>query len=283
MLFPTKSLSILAMVAGSVLALPATAQEEADLGTVVATVNGTDITLGHMLALRSTLPQQYDQYPPEALFTGLRDDLINQTLLMQKHEGEPSQTNKLRMENNTRSVIASEVMQKLLEKEVTEEDLKAAYDEKYSEEVKEYNAAHILVETEEAAQDVIKKLEENDDFAKAAKEFSIGPSAETGGDLGWFGPGVMVETFFNAVTELEPGSISEPVKSDFGWHVIKLNDTRIAETPPLEDVRAELNQELRSAAVTELLENLESEAEIEEPDISEIDPAVINNLELLEN
>ena len=284
MLIRTSFFSAVALAAGLVTAAPTMAQDAADPATVVATVDGTDITLGHMIALRSGLPQQYNQLPPEVLFNGILEQLVQQTLLMQNFEGELSRQAELLIENERRAVTAGEVITDVMGGDLDAEAVQAAYDEKYgsSEEETEYKAAHILVETEDEAKAVIEELEGGADFTAVAQEKSVGPSGANGGDLGWFGAGTMVEPFFNAVTELEVGALSAPLQTEFGWHVIKLNETRIKEQPGLDEVRAELEEELRQDAFEEYVKTLEAGAKIERADTSGIDPTAINDMTLLE-
>ncbi|MRU15731.1 peptidylprolyl isomerase [Roseovarius sp. A21] len=285
MLIRPSFFSAAALALGLATAAPATAQDAPDPETVVATVDGTDITLGHMIALRSSLPQQYNQLPPEVLFNGILEQLVQQTLLMQDFEGELSRQAELLIENERRAVIAGEVITDVMGGDLDAEAVQAAYDEKYgsAEEETEYRAAHILVETEEEAKALIEELEGGADFTALAQEKSVGPSGANGGDLGWFGEGTMVESFFNAVTELEVGALSAPVQTQFGWHVIKLNETRIKEQPSLDEVRAQLEEELRQAAFEEHVKTLEAGAEIERADTSGIDPTAINDMTLLED
>jgi len=145
----------------------------------------------------------------------------------------------------------------------------------------EYKAAHILVETEAAALDLIDKVNAGEEFAALARDFSTGPSGPGGGDLGWFGKGMMVPPFEQAVIELEVGEVSKPVKTDFGWHVILLNETRAVESPALEDVREMLVEDLRRAAVEAEMAILRSQADIKLIEDPQIDPGAVKNFELL--
>ena len=285
MLIRTSIFSAMALAAGLFSTAPATAQDAPDPKTVVATVGGTDITLGHMIALRSSLPQQYAQLPPEVLFDGILEQLVQQTLLMQDFDGELSHQSELIIDNERRAVIAGEVITEVMGGDLDAEAVQAAYDEKYGnvEDETEYKAAHILVETEDEAKALIEELDSGADFAALAKEHSVGPSGANGGDLGWFGAGTMVETFFDAVTALEVGEVSEPVKTEFGWHLITLNETRIKDQPSLDEVRADLEEELRQAAFDAYVKTLEAESEVERADTSGIDPAAINDMTLLED
>lgn len=273
------------LVTGLAITAPATAQDTPDVETVMATVAGTDITLGHMLAVRAALPDQYDQVPAEVLFKGVLDQLIQQELLMQAHEGEMSRAAALRLENERRAVLAADVAEDVVNADMTEEHLQAAYDAQYAgaEDQTEYSAAHILVETEEEAAKLVAELEGGANFAALAQEHSTGPSGPSGGDLGWFGEGVMVPEFYEAVTALEVGAISAPLQTQFGWHVIKLNETRIKERPSLDAVRDELTNTLRQQAFDTYITELQDAAEVTRTDTSSLDPALINQTDLLEN
>ena len=272
-------------VAALSLGAPAMAQDTPALDTVMATVGDTEITLGHMLALRAGLPEQYDQLPPEVLFKGVLDQLVQQSLLMQAREGEPSALTQLRLENERRAILAAEVVERVTEEAVSDEALQAAYDAQYADAAPqtEYRAAHILVENEEEAATLVEDLAGGANFAALAQERSIGPSGPSGGELGWFGEGVMVPEFFEAVRALEVGQISAPVQTQFGWHVIQLNETRIKERPTLDEVRQELSETLRRDAFTAYMATLESGTQIERAAGDAADPALINRIDLLEN
>ena len=274
-----------ALATGLALATPGLAQDTATADTVMATVGDTDITLGHMLSLRASLPQQYDQLTPDILLTGVLDQLIQQTLLMQALEGDLSRAAQLRLENERRAIMAADAVEVELATAVTEEALQQAYESRYTnaEPETEYKAAHILVETEEEAQKLVEEIAGGANFAALAQENSIGPSGPSGGDLGWFSDGIMVPEFFDAVAALEVGTVSGPVQTQFGWHVIKLSETRIKERPALDAVREDLLGELRQQAFETYLASLESAAEITRTDSSGFDPALINQTDLLEN
>jgi peptidyl-prolyl cis-trans isomerase C len=127
----------------------------------------------------------------------------------------------------------------------------------------EYKARHILVETEEEAIGVIDQLNTGRDFAELAQEFSTGPTGPNGGDLGWFGPDRMVAPFSNAVQALEVGSYSkEPVQTQFGWHVILLEDTRDQQPPGIESMRTELTTLAQRRKIEAYLNSLRESAEV---------------------
>lgn len=281
-----KHLRILAVaVLGAGVALPAVAQENEAVGpeTVLATVNGQDITVGHLIAARATLPEQYNQLPAETLYDGILLQLIQQTALAQTVDSLPPLVG-LTLENEERSLRAGEAVERGLQGAVTEEDVQAAYEESISgfEPQEEYNASHILVETEEEAIAVKETLEGGADFAATAREKSTGPSGPNGGELGWFGTGMMVPPFEAATIALQVGAISDPVQTQFGWHIIKLNDTRKNTPPTLEASREELLRELRTAAATEIITSAGENAEVLRPEIEGLTPDIVNRRDLLE-
>jgi len=280
-----KPLTYLASLALAVtLALPVTAEDAPNVDTVVATVNGKDITLGHMIIARATLPQQYQDLPDEVLYKGILDQLVQQTALADTHEGDLPKRVTLSLENETRSLTAGEVIEGVMAAPVEEDAIKAAYDAQYKDQEagEEYNASHILVETKEEADAIKEALDEGADFAELAREKSTGPSGPGGGSLGWFGAGMMVPTFEAAVVEMEPGAVSAPVETQFGWHVIKLNETRKTKAPQLEDVREELELQVRQTLVQTRIEEITEKADVDLMSEQVIDPALIKNIDWLE-
>lgn len=251
--------------------------------TVVATVNGEDITMAHVVAARISLPEQFQQLPDEVLLPGIVEQLIQQAILGQAM-GELSHRAEIRLENQRRELAANEKVEEVIAGAVTDEALQAAYDAEYAdaEPTQEYSAAHILVETEDEAKDLIEKLDGGDDFAELAKEFSTGPSGPNGGDLGWFGAGMMVKPFEDAVMGLEPGAISAPVQTQFGWHVIKLNETRMKGAPTLDEVRSELTIKVENDAVEAALQALLDAAKIDRIALEGIDPAALRDMTILD-
>jgi peptidyl-prolyl cis-trans isomerase C len=266
------------------LALPAAAQDEAGLDTVVATVNGTEITVGHMIVARATLPEQYQQLPDEILFKGILDQLVQQTALADTYQGDLPARVRLSMENENRSLVAGEVIENVMAGPVDEDALKAAYDEQYAsaEQSDEYNASHILVETQEEALAIKAELDGGADFAELAREKSTGPSGPGGGSLGWFGKGMMVPSFEAAVIAMEAGAVSEPVETQFGWHVIMLNEIRKTEAPALDTVRDELELQIRQTRVQTTIDSITEAADVDRSAAEGIDPAILKNIEWLE-
>ncbi|UWR26429.1 peptidylprolyl isomerase [Sulfitobacter sp. S223] len=281
---PLTFLAPLAFVAA--MALPAAAQETvtADPSVVVATVGDTEITVGHMIVAWASLPQQYQDLPDDVLFQGILDQLVQQTALQQQFTGDLPKRVELQIENERRSLTAGEAINGIMEQPLSEEDVQAAYEEEYSnvDQEKEYNASHILVETEEAALAVVEELAGGAEFAAVAREKSTGPSGPNGGQLGWFGTGAMVPEFEAAVIALEPGAVSAPVKTQFGWHVITLNETRIQEAPALEEVREEIEMQIRQVRAQAKIEEVTSMADVDRSGAEGVDTSVIKQVTVLE-
>lgn len=261
----------------------AMAQEAVTADTVLATVNGTEITAGHLLMVRGTLPDQYQALPDETLVDGLLEQLVQQQILADQ-VGEPGKVVMLALENEKRTLMAATEMQKVIEAAVTPEALQALYDERFTEATpeKEFNASHILVDSEEEAIEIAALLSDGGDFAQLAQERSTGPSGPNGGSLGWFGPGAMVPAFEAAVIALEPGQYSAPVQTQFGWHVVHLVEVRNQSVQPLAEVEGELVAELQQTAIEAHLESLESTVSVEQIDLSTIDASFLSNPTLLD-
>jgi|TARA_B110000503_G_C7110692_1_gene397970 peptidyl-prolyl cis-trans isomerase C len=272
-------------LASAALALVLTTSAQAQSASdVVATVNGTAITLGEMIITRAQLPQQYQALPNDVLFEGILEQLIQQQLLADQLEVEPSRV-AIALANEARSLRAGEVITEITETAVSEVALQAAYDAQFADAAPatEFSAAHILVETEEEALAVKADIDGGADFAETARNVSTGPSGPNGGDLGWFSAGMMVAPFEEAVMALEAGDVSNPVETQFGWHVIKLNETREQELPTLDSMREELTGALQSAAIETRLAELQEAAEIALPDEGAFDPELLINLDLLKD
>lgn len=241
----------------------------ADPGMVVATVNGEEVALADLIALRAELPQQYQSIPDGVLYDGLVEQISNQILLRQAAEkagvaDRPAVKRGLNFQRT--SYLADLYVRERLNKELTEESVNAAYRSEFVEApaVTEYKARHVLVKDEETAKTVAEKANaEGADFAALAAEYSTGPSAPKGGDLGWFAEGQMVPAFQEAALALEPGEVSAPVETEFGWHVILLEDTREQPTPPLSEVREEIVTQMTREITQDVIGGIREDAEIE--------------------
>jgi len=257
------------------------AQQAPTSETVVVTVNGKDITVGHVIALANRLPDRFKQLPDIDLFKGVVDQLIQQSLLSHEVDAD-SKAIRLSIENEIRALLATVALGEVEDAATTDELIEKAYNDQYSDATgtQEFNAAHILVKTENEAKDLITKLESGVDFAQLARAKSTGPSGPNGGALGWFGLGQMVPQFEQAVVIMDIGAISPPVKTQFGWHVIKLNEKREKPAAPLVDVRAQLIERLQTVAVEKYLNNIELTADIKRSD-RKFDPSIIRQSKLL--
>lgn len=250
--------------------------------TVVATVNGDEITAGHVIALATRLPEQYQTLADDVLFNGILEQLIQQSLLAQRVEGD-SKAMKYAIDNERRALLATEAVNRIGDAAVTDEAVQKAYAERYTSEdvAQDFFASHILVATEEEAKAVVAELEGGADFAELAKTKSIGPSNVQGGELGWIEPGQTVAPFEAAALALKPGEMSPPTETQFGWHVIKLKELRDHEPPTLEEVRAEIEAELSDQAIEAAIGILDEGATVERMD-ENIDPSVVRKTTLLD-
>ncbi|ABV95299.1 PpiC-type peptidyl-prolyl cis-trans isomerase [Dinoroseobacter shibae DFL 12 = DSM 16493] len=273
----------LARLALGLTLLSPVAVQAQDADTVLATVGGEEITLGHLIAVASSLPTQFQQLADDRLYSGLLEQMIRQVALAQSMGDSLSKELELSLESQRWALMANSIIDGAIEAAVTEESVQALYDAEFGniEPEKEFNASHILVETEEEAQALVTELEGGADFAELARARSVGPSGPNGGELGWFGPGMMVAPFEMAVIRMEPGTVSEPVETQFGWHVIRLNDIRDSAAQPLEEVRGRLEERLSEEAAQEVVDSLVAATEITRSE-AEIDPALIRDTSLLD-
>ena len=258
------------------------AQDELSANTVVATVNGSEITLGHIIALTARLPTQYETVPEEELFTGILDQLIQQELLAP--ESDVTETAlRIMIENEERTIHAEAALNKIATEAVVEDKIQAAYEAQIEgvEPEPQYLASHILLETEEKADEVLALAQaDGADFAALAVEHSTGPSGPQGGDLGWFGQGAMVPEFDLAVQSMSAGDVVGPIKTQFGFHIIKLFETRDY-VPSLDELRLDIENTLRRAAIDAKIGELENAATIERPEVA-FDFEAIRNRALLD-
>lgn len=262
----------------------ATTAQAQDADTVLARVNGEEITLGHMILLHDRLPEQLRASLGPELFDQMLTQLIEQTAVAQTAEAMTAREQKF-LDNSRREFLTNSRLTVVAEGAVTDEALQAAYEERFSdaESRREYNAAHILVATREEADDLLAQLADGGDFAALAREHSLDPgSGAEGGDLGWFGRGRMVAPFEEAVLALEPGELSDPVETRFGFHIIQLKDTRVSEAPPLDAVREELTREVQIDAVTARIAEVIAESEVERLEEG-IDPMLLRDQTLMQD
>lgn len=237
---------------------------------VVATVNGIPVRLSELEVAQQSLPQQYRNMPLQAVFPALLDRIIDSKLVVQ--EGKKTKVNedpafKKRMAFVEDQVLQDFWIQREIARQVTAEKLQKRYEERLksmpSEE--EVHARHILVSTEDEAKALIAEIKKGAAFDKLAKEKSTDKaSGAEGGDLGWFKKSDMVKEFADAAFALKKGELSDtPVKTQFGYHVIKLEDRRKAPPPAFEELADQLREEMAREVVTAQLDQLRSGAKIE--------------------
>ena len=256
------------------------AAQDINVDAVVATIGSTDITIGHVLDVKRQLPEQYQSLGDGVLFSGIVEQLIQQEMLARSVAIDPYWM-AAALENQRRSLLSLIVIDEVRANAVSEVALRKIYQEKYTSQSsgQEYKASHILVDTAEEANQLLSKLDEGMDFGGLAQEHSTGPSGPNGGDLGWFGKGQMVPTFEAAVQAMEVGTYTGPVQTQFGYHLIRLDDLREVIPPSLNEVRDELAVELQNAAVEAYISSLMTTITVVYPE-TPIDPSVLSNLEL---
>ena len=266
-----------AALAALLAAAPAAAQQGPPPGaivsdpttTVVARVAGEEVYLAEILEMAHGLPDEYKRMPLPAVYPALLQRAVDARLIARAGRAAGYAENE-QVKSRLRAVegrIVSEVfVNDRVRAKVTEEAVRAEYEARKDELAggDQVKARHILLETEEDARAIVEELAQGADFAELAADRSVGPSAEKGGDLGWFGQGQMVEEFAGAAFALAPGDITtEPVKTQFGWHVILVEDRRDAAPPPFEEARRRLEGEMAQRVLVDILQGLHETTEIE--------------------
>ena len=270
-----KCLPVLVLAGGLVMAAPvpnAFSQERIS----VAKLNGEDIYLDEVLRLVEKLPDDIRQQPLETYFDRLIDDIVDSRLAAAAGN-EAGLTNDERvieqMSIAAQRVLAEAWINSELRKSITDEAVQQAYDIFVADEQSrhEVRARHILVKEKAEAEAVIAELQGGADFAELAKKLSTGPSGPNGGELGYFPRGAMVPAFENAAFALAAGSFTQtPVQTQFGWHIILVEEKRIAEAPTIEELAPQLRQNLISQNLGRLLDSLRTNARIERRPFADI-------------
>jgi len=243
------------------------AEAKPDEKAVVATVNGTEITQDVLTNYLGVVQRSENNTKKNDPRTAL-DDLVATELALQ----EAGKTDILkrpdvqqRIKDFTRNVLLTTWTKEKVESfEVTDEDIQKSYDDRIKKDANdEFKARHILLKSEEDAAAVIKELADGGDFEKLAESKSTGPSASNGGDLGWFKSNSMVKEFSDAVKTMKKGETSTaPVKTNFGWHVIKLEDLRPAKLPPMDSLKPQLKRMLAQQKMMAYMETMKESADI---------------------
>ncbi|ESY08049.1 peptidylprolyl isomerase [Mesorhizobium sp. LNJC399B00] len=254
-------------------AAAAPAAAPVDPNAVIATVNGQKLTEADLGLAEGELSQQFSQLPPEqrraaALSAAIEIRVMAAQAVATGLDKDPEFQR--RMAFLQQRALHGEMVEKGVVDKVTDAEVRARYDQEIASTppVNEIHARHILVKTKEEAEAIIKQLDGGADFQKLANEHTSDPSGKTnGGDLGWFGPGQMVPEFDKAAVALEIGKYTkEPVQTQFGWHVIKLEDKRTKQPPAFDDVKDQAKQAVIRDKYFALVKQLRGAAKVEIPD-----------------
>ncbi|MEP4031304.1 peptidylprolyl isomerase [Roseibium polysiphoniae] len=269
------------LVPALALTLGTSAVFAAEPDDVVATVGTSEITEADLAFAAQDLGQELQRFPPAQWRAILLDVLVDMELLAQaakKAEIDKDADFQKQVDFLTLRALRNAYLAQKIDGAVSDDDLQAAYEKEYAdfEGPEEMKARHILVKEKAEAEAVIEQLEGGADFAELAKEKSTGPSGPNGGDLGFFAKGQMVPAFEAAALKLETGTFTaEPVETQFGWHVILLEEKRRQEKPTFEAVSANLRQQLIRDLYTKTMDELKAEhpVEILDEDLAKADPA----------
>ena len=229
---------------------PVAGQTPVDEDKVVAKVDGFVIRMSDVDGVRPNLPPQATQYPEKVVTNFLITTLIDARLaaVEARRQGiDQDPAVKRRIERTVEQLLQNALLKKAMKQKLGEKQLREAYRKmlKDAPSGDEVRARHILVKTEKEALAVVKRAQKGEDFAKLAQELSAGPSGKSGGDLGYFTAERMVPAFSAAAFATRPGEITvTPVKTQFGWHVIKVEDRREILPPSFKEARPQLQQKL---------------------------------------
>jgi peptidyl-prolyl cis-trans isomerase C len=272
-----------ALVAAALLCAPLAAVRAQD-NPVLARVNGVDIHESDLAFAEEEIGSNMPQIPPEQkrdyLITYLTDVVIvSQAAEKQKVDQRDDVKARLTFDHNR--VLMEAMLTDSGKAALTDDAMHKVYDEavKQVPAEEEVHARHILVGTEDEAKAIEDQLKKGADFAALAKEKSKDPGAADGGDLGYFTKDQMVPEFADAAFKLDKGQISDPVHTQFGWHVIKIEDKRTKPTPTFDQVKAQLSNYVEHRAQAELVDNLRKNATIErldKPAAPALDPSALN-------
>jgi peptidyl-prolyl cis-trans isomerase C len=240
----------------------------------VAKVNGADITDAELAFAEAEVGAEIAGLPPESRRRVLVEYLIEAHLFADEaNKGQLTAGKDFedRLAYYKLRAMRDAFYEKKVRGGVSEAQARAAYDEQIGKlkPEQEVHARHILVKTEDEAKDLVKQLKAGADFKELAQKSSDGGSAHSGGDLGYFSRGQMVKIFEDAAFALEPGQISDPIKSEFGWHVIKVEDKRTKAAPAFEEVKDQITASLTQAQLKDTVQKLRSSATVDilDPDL----------------
>lgn len=237
--------------------------------TAIATINGEDISLGLFRVFYAERMRQRNAENTPEFQNQAFNEFVNIVVTAQNaiEKGIDKDPNLVYAVELQRLQLLSRVALQDAARTLTptDEALQKAYDERYgNEKQKEYKARHILVKTEDEGKKLIEELKGGGDFQELAKTQSLGPTGKNGGDLGWFNAKQMVKPFTEAVEAMTPESYSEtPVQTQFGWHVILLEEAREADPPTLESVKGELSLGMQRETLSNYIGELRERAKLD--------------------
>ncbi len=234
----------------------------------VARVNGADITEAELAFAEAEVGAEIAGLPAESRRRVLVEYLVEAHLFAQeagKNQLGAGKDFEERLAYYKLRALRDTFYEKKVREAVTEAQAKSAYDEQIGKmrPEAEVRARHILVKTEQEAKDLVAQLKGGADFNELAKKSSDGPSSQTGGDLGYFSRGQMVKAFEEAAFSLEPGQISAPVQSEFGWHVIKVEDKRNRPVPAFDEVKDQIMASLIQTQLKDVVQKLRGSAKVD--------------------
>lgn len=264
---PIKIFGIFAAFVGACVSITAHAQDD-NIAKVVATIDGEDISLNLVIAMMRQLPPQYRDQPFDVLYDPVLDDIIDTRLAAREAKRSGVADDPLIQELAQRAydrVMAEAWISINIQQQITDDMVDARYAELINDTSarEEISARHILVDSMDAATDIIRRLDDGEDFATLAKALSTGPSAPNGGNLGYFKRGDMVPSFSDAAFDLDVSKYTDtPVRSDYGWHVIMVEDKRTIDLPPLENIRGQLIEIMTAEQATMQADKLYQKAKI---------------------
>jgi len=261
---PTLLTLALAVAAMSTSAVTASAEDK-----VVATIDGKPITEGDLAVAEGEIGSDMGTMPAAQKRTSLLEFLIDNQLFAEAAEGaklNETPDYETRLNYLKRRALRELYFEKVIKASVSDADARKIYDDqvKLLKPEEEVSARHILVETEDQAKALKEKLKNGADFAQLAKENSKDPgSKDDGGNLGYFGHGQMVPQFEDVVFKLQKGEVSDPVKTQFGWHLVKLEDRRTKQPPAFEIVKDRIVQSLLLQKAQQSATQLRAKSKIE--------------------
>ena len=242
---------------------------------VVAKVDGAPVYRTDVLDFIKTLPPQMQQVPPETIFPMAIEQVISGKIVDKKAEAEGTANDAdvaARMADAKLQIVRAVYAEKAINKDFSDDTVKKAYDDMVAKmpKVDEVHARHILVDNEAQAKDIIKKLEGGAKFEDLAKEFSKDQSnSASGGDLGYFAQGDMVKEFGDAAFALTPNEFTKkPVKTQFGFHVVQSLDKRARPAPKFDDVKGQLEGQVKRDILNKLVQNWRGTAVVEQFDFN---------------